>query len=243
LQLLAAKRCEQQKGEEMSYLDRAKQRFREKVSGGRAGECWLWEGCRDHRGYGRFYYRGGMIPAHHFTVMLDQGLETIPADLETHHTCQCKDCVNPRHILLLRHQPHQSIHADLGAWDGQANSQCKYSDRDVMDLKLMNRLSLIPASILSKATGIPMRTAYHLVSENGRRSLEPAYEQRAAEILPALELKYNECYLMLLEAVGEQREKTGRFPRRLINLAEKVGRLAGIPSFEIEVLVGLPEYS
>ncbi len=56
------------------------------------GECWLWKGYRDERGYGRY----GHTMAHRLAYELIVG--PIPEGLTIDHLCQVHDCVNPEHM-------------------------------------------------------------------------------------------------------------------------------------------------
>lgn len=75
-------------------------RFWAKVD--RSGDCWLWLGSRDSRGYGRFGVRGRAPQlAHRVAWMLVNG--PIPDELFVLHDCPTRDnprCVNPTHLRL-----------------------------------------------------------------------------------------------------------------------------------------------
>jgi hypothetical protein len=58
--------------------------------------CWLWIGACTKEGYGRFYSRGSMQPAHRISYEMFVG--SIPAGLHLDHLCRVHCCVNPDHL-------------------------------------------------------------------------------------------------------------------------------------------------
>ena len=71
-------------------------RFWSKVD--KSGECWLWTGCRDRRGYGRFRFRGRTSLAHRVSWTLTHGQPS--DDLFVLHRCDTPSCVNPDHLFM-----------------------------------------------------------------------------------------------------------------------------------------------
>ena len=70
-----------------------------------SGECWLWRGCRDARGYGHLWMHGKKL-AHRVVYELVRG----PITHELHHVCETPSCVNPAHLEDLAHRPHANLH-------------------------------------------------------------------------------------------------------------------------------------
>lgn len=65
------------------------------------GDCWIWTGCRNKLGYGRFGAggrAGGTVLAHRFLyqVLVDK----VPAKLFVCHHCDTPACVNPAHLFV-----------------------------------------------------------------------------------------------------------------------------------------------
>src|SRR6478609_2805599 len=71
-----------------------KRRFWVKVR--KTESCWLWTGCKDHKGYGRFLLLGVSLKAHRISWLMSNGF---PADPLCLHHCDTPGCVNPEHLF------------------------------------------------------------------------------------------------------------------------------------------------
>lgn len=66
----------------------------------KSGECWLWTGHLNHRGYGTYRKgKGVQTGAHRFTYAAAYG--PIPEGMQVDHTCYIRHCVNPEHLRLV----------------------------------------------------------------------------------------------------------------------------------------------
>lgn len=73
------------------------ERFWDKVDA--TGECWVWTGARNHRGYGDFTIeRGDHRLAHRFAWEFENG--PIPDGLFVLHSCDNPPCVRIEHLFL-----------------------------------------------------------------------------------------------------------------------------------------------
>ena len=80
----------------------------------KSGDCWLWTGQLNNKGYGLFSYKNQKRAAH--VVLWEHMVGLVPAGLELDHLCHsndltCRDgstclhrrCVNPAHLEPVTH--------------------------------------------------------------------------------------------------------------------------------------------
>lgn len=74
----------------------AAERFWPRVD--KSGDCWMWTGGTDHRGYGNFFLNGRAVKAHRAAWILTFG--PIAKSQVLCHRCDIPLCVNPAHLFL-----------------------------------------------------------------------------------------------------------------------------------------------
>jgi len=68
--------------------------------------CWLWGGCKNHKGYGSFRLGRTTTLAHRYVFARICG--PIPEGMTVDHICEVRDCVRPSHLRLLS-RPDNSL--------------------------------------------------------------------------------------------------------------------------------------
>lgn len=61
-----------------------------------AGDCWIWIGAKNNKGYGHIGVNGKTILAHRFSYSFQYG--GIPKGMTLDHQCRNRSCVNPYHL-------------------------------------------------------------------------------------------------------------------------------------------------
>lgn len=65
------------------------------------GGCWIWQGCKNNKGYGMVSRRGrGFSPQLAHRYMYEQHVGPIPDGMHLLHRCDTPACVNPTHMFI-----------------------------------------------------------------------------------------------------------------------------------------------
>jgi len=84
-------------GRRLDHLDKLLTRIEPNENG-----CWIWQGLKDKRGYGRTNVGGGTIRNTH-VVFYNILVGDVPKGLELDHLCMTQSCVNPDHLEPVTH--------------------------------------------------------------------------------------------------------------------------------------------
>jgi hypothetical protein len=106
------------------YISRplsAQVRFWAKVD--KSGECWLWTGAKNQKGYGRFRFNGQVIYAHRWVY--EDAFGPIPDGLELDHLCRTTSCVRPAHVEAVPHRTNILRGLSPAAQNAQ-KEECRY---------------------------------------------------------------------------------------------------------------------
>lgn len=81
------------RGKRAPLAERVRLKFHERPD---PDACWVWEGFKDKKGYGRIWNPGGSQYAHVVVYELEVG--PVPPGHEVDHTCNNTSCVRPEHL-------------------------------------------------------------------------------------------------------------------------------------------------
>ena len=70
--------------------------------------CWFWTGSLDSNGYPRVNINSINRRAHIISYEHFKG--AVPLNMDCHHVCKNKHCVNPNHIKVISRYNHKQLH-------------------------------------------------------------------------------------------------------------------------------------
>ncbi len=87
------------------------------------GDCWMWQGAVDPKGYGRFNPNGHTMLAHRFAY--ESAVGPIPEGLQIDHLCRTPGCVNPAHLEVVTNKENSIRGESLNAINAR-KVRCDY---------------------------------------------------------------------------------------------------------------------
>ena len=84
------------------------------------GQCWLWTGTKNDKGYSYFRLRGKSRRAHR--VAYEHFVGPIPAGLVIDHLCRNRGCVNPAHLEPVT----VKVNTARGPHSNESKTHCKH---------------------------------------------------------------------------------------------------------------------
>ena len=151
------------------------ERFWEKVD--KAGDCWLWTGSIDSKGYGHIKVDGKVQLAHRVAWELENG--PIPAGEGSHGTCAChtcdnRACVNPAHLFLGSHKDNLRDMEEKGrAADkrGEKNGRAKLTNHQIPYIKELWKARVFTQAKLAEIYGVSKTLINGIVNNKIRRHI------------------------------------------------------------------------
>lgn len=107
-----------------------------------SGDCWIWTGGKNEKGYGHFNVRRKYCAAHRFSWILNKG--AIPEGLHVLHDCPGGDnpsCVNPDHLWLGTNLDNVLDKEEKGRGNqpaGERNCKAKLSESQVLEIRRLS---------------------------------------------------------------------------------------------------------
>jgi hypothetical protein len=99
------------------------------------GNCWIWIGKTEKKGYGRFTIGTTPHLAHRYSLAL---LGPIPAGLQACHDCDVTSCVRPDHLFAGTQEDNsydQSIKKRTARMHGERNAQVTLTEEIVSQMR------------------------------------------------------------------------------------------------------------
>ena len=124
---------------------------------GNPGGCWLWLGATS-RGYGRWR----RFRVHRFVYSMMVG--KIPNGMYVCHSCDVKNCVNPRHLFLGTQKDNMADMVRKGRrapTKGEMNPRARLTESEVSDIRFALDNG-VTCSELHRWSGIPRGTLEHI---------------------------------------------------------------------------------
>ena len=129
-----------------------------------ANGCWIWQGGKNKKGYGRFFRNGKSIQAHHAAWELHHG--PVPPGLWVLHKCDVPSCVNPAHLFVGTPSDNCQDCIAKGRWRksvirGERIGTSKLTPEKVMAIR--QRAESEPAKAIAASYGLSVATIYDVL--------------------------------------------------------------------------------
>lgn len=127
--------CNVKSGYKPRTLEEAACHILDRSTGSGSDECWVWNGAKSGRGYGRIYYGGKLWFTHRLMYVAACG--DIPAGKLVCHKCDNPACCNPSHFFIGTHKDNTADCVRKGRSKsipprlGMAHYAAKITDQDV----------------------------------------------------------------------------------------------------------------
>lgn len=117
--------------------------------------CWMWNGYRDKRGYGRTSANGKSWLAHRLFYTCHRG--EIPDGKVVMHSCDTPSCVNPEHLSAgtQRDNIHDCIHKGReNRARGAAKNKSSLTEDSIRAIRFAKKNTVATNRVLAAAFGV-----------------------------------------------------------------------------------------
>lgn len=150
------------------YSRPAEERFWEKVD--KSGDCWVWTGYIQRKGYGVFTINGKLIRAHRFAWELENG--KIPDGMVIMHVCDNRRCVRASHLALGTQLENIK---DRGEKErqvrGTRNQRAKLTEDDVAEIRRKSTCEHVTIKDIATEYGVHRSTIECIVQRKTWRHI------------------------------------------------------------------------
>lgn len=129
-----------------------------------ANGCWIWQGGKNKKGYGRCFRNGKSIQAHRAAWELHYG--PVPDGLWVLHKCDVPSCVNPTHLFIGTPSDNSQDCIAKGRWRkdairGERVGTAKLTPEKVMAIR--QRAVTEPVKVIAASYGLSAATVYDVL--------------------------------------------------------------------------------
>lgn len=117
------------------------------------GDCLLWKGCQQQRGYGVICFRNHCTTVHRIMLQSKLG-RALGEGMESAHSCRNRNCINPDHLTEKSPRDNQADRIADGTWG------MKMTPEKVISI----RASKESLAALAQQHGISFNTAWKIKS-------------------------------------------------------------------------------
>lgn len=130
-------------------------------------QCWLWTGYCMPNGYGSKSWGNKDEYAHRVSWIIANG--DIPRGMEICHTCDVRNCVNPKHLFLGTQQDNMRDMVAKGRQvisnrSGENNGNCKLTETQVREIRHKYSMGSVSHKELGNQYGVNKVTIGHIVT-------------------------------------------------------------------------------
>jgi hypothetical protein len=137
---------------------------------GISGDCWIWTGARNWRGYGRVTINKKLYSLHRIIWRAAYG--AIPLGGQVLHSCDNPSCVNPTHLFIgsqtdnmrdaaQKKRLASQIRPELRR--GESNGNARLNKQQVAQIRESYRRGIIGYPTLAERFGVGMSTIRDII--------------------------------------------------------------------------------